>query len=162
MASSKAGTVADYLAELPSDRRDTISSVRDAVRDRIPKGYEEGMGSGMIVWGIPLSIFPDTYNGHPLYIAALGSQKNYCSLYLMGPYGDPAQLKLLQDGFRKAGKKLDMGKSCVRFRSVDDLALDVIGDVIASTPPGDLMRWHEAAHGEGRSLRRAARKSRRS
>ena len=165
MAWSKAGTVADYLAELPPERRDVMSRVRDAVRKGVPGGYEEHMGWGMITWSIPLSTFPDTYNGQPLCIAALGSQKNHCSLYLMGPYGNPVQLKKLQEGFREAGKKLDMGKSCVRFKSADDLPLDVIAEVLASTPPAKLIEWHEMAHGQKKKVgkkKATARKSRRS
>lgn len=165
MAWSKAGTVADYLADLPPERRETISRVRDVVRKGVPAGYEEHMGWGMITWSIPLSTFPDTYNGQPLCIAALGSQKNYCTLYLMGPYGNPVQLRMLQEGFREAGKKLDMGKSCVRFRSPDDLALDVIAEVLASTPPAKLIEWHEMAHGQKPKVgkkKATARKSRRS
>ncbi|MBA3342942.1 MAG: DUF1801 domain-containing protein [Gemmatimonadaceae bacterium] len=154
MASSKASTVAAYLDELPPDRRKAISSVRSLVRKHIPKGYSEGMGWGMITWHIPLSDYPDTYNGQPLCYVALAAQKNYCSLYLMGVYGDPAREKVLKDGFTNAGKKLDMGKSCVHFKSADDLPLDVIGDVIAGMPPEKLIAAIERAHGKKRSARK--------
>lgn len=148
MASTKASTVAAYLEELPPDRRKTMSRVRTVVRKSIPKGYSEGMGWGMITWHIPLSDYPDTYNGQPLCYVALAAQKNYCSLYLMGVYGDPAQEKLLKEGFTKAGKKLDMGKSCVHFKTADDLPLNVIGDVIAGMPPKKLIATIERAHGK--------------
>jgi len=134
MVMSKAATVADYLAELPADRRRTISAVRAVIRKSLPKGYKESVGYGMICYAVPLSTYADTYNGQPLCYAALASQKNYCALYLMNVYGDTQTAKAFRDGFKKAGKKLDMGKSCVRFKTADDLPLDVIGKTIAATP----------------------------
>ena len=148
MVSSKAATVEEYLAELPDDRREAISEVRDLILDRLPDGYVEGMNWGMIVYEVPLERYPDTYNKQPIGLAALASQKNHMSLYL-GPDVWPAD-----SGFRRrwreTGKKLDMGKSCVRFRKVDDLALDVIGDTIAATSVDDLIAWHEKVHGSKR------------
>ena len=134
MVMSKAATVADYLAELPADRRRTISAVRAVIRKSLPKGYKESVGYGMICYAVPLSTYADTYNGQPLCYAALASQKNYCALYLMNVYGDTQTAKAFRDGFKKACKKLDMGKSCVRFKTADDLPLDVIGKTIAATP----------------------------
>ena len=134
MVMSKATTVADYLAELPADQRKTISAVRAVVRKHLPKGYKETIGYGMICYNVPLSTYPDTYNGQPLCYAALAAQKNYCALYLMNVYGDTLMAKAFRDGFKNAGKKLDMGKSCVRFKTADDLPLDVIGETIAATP----------------------------
>jgi len=134
MVMSKAKTVTEYLAELPADRRKTIAAVRAVVRKNLPKGYREAIGYGMICYSVPLSTYPDTYNGQPLCYAALAAQKQYCALYLMNVYGDAARTKALQDAFRKAGKKLDLGKSCVRFKTADDLPLDVIGKTIAATP----------------------------
>lgn len=134
MASSSARTVSAYLAELPPDRRKTIAAVRAVVRKHLPKGYKESMGYGMICYSVPLGRYPDTYNGQPLCYAALAAQKGYCSVYLMGVYGDTAQAKAFREGFNRAGKKLDMGKSRVRFKTADDLPLDVIGAAIAATP----------------------------
>jgi uncharacterized protein YdhG (YjbR/CyaY superfamily) len=134
MVMSKATTVAGYLAELPDDRRKTISAVRAVVRKNLPKGYKETIGYGMICYTVPLSAYPDTYNCQPLCYAALAAQKNYCALYLMNVYGDKPTAKAFRDGFKKAGKKLDMGKSCVRFKTADDLPLDVIGKTIAAMP----------------------------
>ena len=116
------------------------------MRRNLPAGYEEAVVKGMVVWQVPLARYPDTYNGHALWYAALAAQKNYLSLYLMNAYGEPAVARRLQEGFRAAGKKLDMGKSCVRFRAADDLALGTVAEVIASTP---LERWvavAKAAH----------------
>jgi maltooligosyltrehalose synthase len=128
--------VAAFLAELPADRRRELEAVRAVVRRNLPAGYEEALSGKLLVWQVPLEAYPDTYNGHPLWYTALASQKNYLSLYLMNAYGNPALARLLREGFKAAGKKLDMGKSCVRFRAADDLALDVVGEVVASTPMG--------------------------
>lgn len=130
MASSAAATVAQYLASLPADRRAELTRVADVVRAHLPAGYEEGMVYGMMGWYIPLSRFPETYNGQPLVLAALAAQKNAMSLYMMTVYGDKAIEAKFRAGFKTAGKKLDMGKSCVRFKTADALALEVIGDTI--------------------------------
>jgi uncharacterized protein YdhG (YjbR/CyaY superfamily) len=134
MVMSKAKTVTEYLAELPPDRRKTISAVRAVVRKSLPKGYKEGIGYGMICYTVPLATYPVTYNGQPLCYAALAAQKQYCAIYLMNVYGDTPTAKAFREGFKKAGKKLDMGKSCVRFKTADDLPLDVIGRTVAATP----------------------------
>ncbi|OLD43534.1 MAG: hypothetical protein AUI55_01665 [Gemmatimonadetes bacterium 13_1_40CM_2_70_7] len=143
MPRSKAKTVAKYLAELPDDRRQTIAAVRQLVLRHLPKGYEETMSAGMIAYVIPLARFPKTYNGQPLWYAALASEKSYCSLHLMRAYGDPHQTAALKAAFARAGKKLDMGKACVHFKTVEDLELDSIGAVIASTPPEAFIAIYE-------------------
>jgi hypothetical protein len=145
MASSKAATVDEYLRELPDDRRAVVSAVRDVVLRNLPEGYRETMSYGMIGYGIPLERYPDTYNRQPLSFAAIAAQKSYYALYLMCAYQDPAQEQALRDAFAAAGKKLDMGKSCIRFKSLDDLPLDAIGHIIASTPPDAFIARHEAA-----------------
>lgn len=146
MATSKAATVEEYLAELPAERREVVSKVREIVKRNLPKGYNETMQWGMIFYGLPLSRYPKTYNGEPLEYVALAAQKNYYALYLMGPYMDPGQGKQLESAFKRAGKKMDMGKSCLRFRKLEDLPLDAVGEIIASTPPERLIAHHEAAH----------------
>ena len=146
MVQSRAATVADYLAELPKERRDVVSAVLKVVRKNVPSGYREAMLWGMPCWAVPLETFPDTYNGQPLCYAALAAQKSFFALYLTCVYGDPANTRTLKEGFAKAGKKLDMGKSCIRFRRLEDLPLDVIGQVVASTPPEALIARHEAVH----------------
>ncbi|HEX6372273.1 MAG TPA: DUF1801 domain-containing protein [Longimicrobium sp.] len=153
MASSKAETVEQYLQELPEDRRAVVSAVRDQVVRNLPAGYREAMGFGMITWGIPLEDYPDTYNGQPLGYAALAAQKNYYALYVMTPYQDPAQEQWLRDEFAKAGKKLDMGKSCLRFKKLEDLPLDVIGKLIASTPPAEFIAQYEKARADAAAAR---------
>jgi hypothetical protein len=145
MVSSSASTVQGYLDELPPDRREVISQVRKIILDHLPEGYAETMGWGMISYGIPLERYPNTYNGQPLAYAALAAQKRYYALYLMGVYQDKEQEEQLRAAFEKAGKKLNMGKSCLRFRKLDDLPLDVIGDVIAATTPAELIARYEAS-----------------
>jgi hypothetical protein len=144
MVKSNATTVDQYLQELPAERREVIAAVRELVLQHLPEGYCESMNWGMIVWEIPLERYPQTYNGQPLGYAALAAQKNYSALYL-STYQDPEQEAWLKEQFRKAGKKLDMGKCCLRFRKLEDLPLDVIGEVIASTPPERFIAIHEAA-----------------
>ena len=134
MQNKTAKTPEEYLAGLPEGRRDAIAAVRAVVRRNLPKGYAEFVSWGMLNYGIPLSRFRETGNGQPLCYAALAAQKNYCSLYLMSVYADKGQEARLRDGFTAAGKKLDMGKSCVRFKSADDLPLDVVGQLIAAVP----------------------------
>src|SRR5689334_13046321 len=131
---SPATTVTEYLAALPPERRAALAKVRAVIRKNLPAGYREGVLWGMLGYAIPLERFPDTYNGQPLVIAGLAAQKNYLALYLMGVYGSPELLARFRQAFAKAGKKLDMGKSCVRFQSPDDLALDAVADVIRALP----------------------------
>jgi hypothetical protein len=153
MAHSAAQTVTEYLGELPPDRRDAISAVRKVILSNLPKGYEEGMQYGMIGYFIPLSTYPETYNGQALGIAALVSQKNYMSLYLMAVYGNPAIEEWFTRRFKESGKKLDMGKSCVRFKKLDDLPLDLIGETIAKVPVDEYIRYYEASRAQTKSRR---------
>jgi len=146
MARTTATTVDEYLAALPDDRRETVAEIRQLIRKNLPKGYEEAVTSGMLTYQVPLERYPDTYNGQPLAYLALASQKNYCALYLMGAYMEPSLVEKLKDAFAKAGKKMDMGKSCLRFRSADDLPLDGVGKVIAAIPPAKFIAMHEAVH----------------
>jgi hypothetical protein len=137
-------TVKEYLDALPEERREVVSGMRDLVRRSLPAGYRETFAWGMITYVIPLERYPKTYNGQPLSIVALAAQKNYYSLYLMGVYGNPERENWLRDEARKAGKKLDMGKSCVRFRSLADLPLEAIAHVIASITPEQYISFYES------------------
>jgi hypothetical protein len=131
MVSSAATTVDRYLSALPADRRAAISRVRDVVNANLPDGFTEGMQYGMISWFVPLTRYPDTFNGQPAAVASLASQKQYMSLYLMTVYGDKPTEKWFRGAFAAAGKKLDMGKSCIRFKTIEALPLGVIGEAIA-------------------------------
>ena len=156
MPSTVPRTAAEYLRGLDPERRKVLSAVRKVVNANLPQGYVEGIDYGMISWSVPLKTFPDTYNGHPLCCAALAAQKHYNSLYLMAAYRNPRQAAVLRDGFKQHGLKLHMGKSCVRFKSLEDLPLDVIGAVIASLPPHVLIDAHESVHAKKRSRAKRA------
>jgi len=134
MPAAKPNTVADFLAQQTPERRKELERVRALVRKHLPDGYEETLTSGMIVWVVPLERYPDTYNGHALWYAGLGATKSGFSLYLMNAYGSPPLQQKLEEGFAAAGKKLDMGKACVRFKRADDLPLDSIAEIVAATP----------------------------
>jgi Domain of unknown function (DU1801) len=127
VAESDATTVDAYLAELPRDRRATVEGVRAVILEHLPEGFTEGMQYGMIGYYIPLERYSDTYNGQPLAIAALANQKRYISLYLMGIYANDDDAWWFREQWTRSGKRLDMGKSCVRFRKLDDVPLDVVG-----------------------------------
>jgi hypothetical protein len=127
-------TVGTFLAALPLERRREVERVRAVVLQHLPSGYEEAVSQNMLVYQVPLERYRDTYNGKPLWYVAISSAKSYLSLHLMPVYGDAAQAQRLKDGFRSAAKKLDMGKSCIHFQSADDLALDTIGEIVASIP----------------------------
>jgi len=144
MVQSSATTVTQYLAKLPPERRRVISAVRRVIRANLPAGYREAMNWGMIAYEIPLRRYPDTYNGQPLMYAALAAQKNNYAVYLTGLRQDPAQLARLKEGYRRAGKKPDLGGSCVRFRQLEELDLEVIGGIIASTPIEVFLRRYES------------------
>jgi len=132
-----ATSVEAYLNSLPDDRRAAISMVRDTILRNLPEGYKEGMQYGMIGYYVPHSRFPAGYHcdpKQPLNYLSLGSQKNYMSLYLMNVYGDTQTREWFENAYRASGKKLDMGKACVRFKTLEDLPLEVIGEVVARTP----------------------------
>ncbi|HSG49674.1 MAG TPA: DUF1801 domain-containing protein [Longimicrobiales bacterium] len=142
---SEATDVTQYLAELPPDRRQTIAAVREMILEALPDGYVESVNWGMIAYEIPLERYPETYNGQPLGVVALASQKNKCSLYLHGPYMDPDLTERIRAGFEAAGKKLDMGKSCIRFKTADDLVPDVIREAVSALDPDQFIGLYERA-----------------
>lgn len=145
MVSSKAKTVAEYLKELPADRRKEIEAVRKVIKQHLPKGFEEGMLYGMIGYYIPLKDYPETYNGQPLGLASLAAQKNYMTVYLNNIYSDSDIEKWFKQRYKASGKKLDMGKSCVYFNKADDLPLDLIGEVIGMNSKKEFLRMYEDA-----------------
>jgi len=146
-------TVAAYIASLSPERQAVIKKARAFVRKHIPKGYAEFMNWGVINWGIPLEEFANTYNGQPLCYIGLGAQKNYNSLYLMGVYdtgGDytmPFSEKTLAEAFKKAGKRLDMGKCCLHFKTLDDLELTSVANVIGMSTPKQYLAYYKKAKG---------------
>ncbi|WP_141454339.1 DUF1801 domain-containing protein [Pseudoxanthomonas sp. z9] len=144
MPRSEAATVEAYLAGLPEERRDVITTVRDAINRHLPPGYEERMNWGMISWEIPLSRYPETYNRQPLSFVALAAQKNHYALYLMCVHADSPVETELRRAYAEAGKKLDMGKSCLRFKRLEDLLLPEVVRIVAATPVEAHIARHEA------------------
>lgn len=150
---SNASTVAQYLSELSPERRVAVEAVRQTILENLPAGYEEVMNWGMIAYQVPLETYPDTYNGKPLMYAALASQKNHMAIYLTGIYMDDEVRRRFEAAYRATGKRYDVGKSCVRFRKLDDLPLELIGESIASLGVQEFIARVEKA--------RSVRKSRR-
>ncbi|MGH7972819.1 MAG: DUF1801 domain-containing protein [Limisphaerales bacterium] len=151
-------TVDEYLRLLPPDRREAMSAVRKVILANLPKGYEERMIYGMIGYVVPHSIYPKGYHcdpSLPLAFANLGSQKNHMALYLMNVYGDPETERWFRKAWEGAGKKLDMGKACVRFRRLEDVPLDVVGQVIARTPVANYIARVESVLNAPRAKRTA-------
>lgn len=140
---SSADTPEAYLAELPDDRRQALSRLRALILENLPDGYVEAMNWGMIAYEVPLSIVPKTYNGQPLMLAALASQKKHMGLYLCGLNCMPGLKERFEQSYRDKGLKLDMGAACVRFRALDAVDLDAVADVIRSVPVADFARAAE-------------------
>lgn len=145
---SDAATVDDYLRELPADRRAAIEAVRKVIRKNLDKDYEEGMQYGTLSYYVPHSVYPAGYHcdpRQPLMFAAIASQKNYLSFYFMPIYGDANLRTWFEQAWADAGKKLDAGKACIRFKRVEDLALDVIGQAVRRVPARAYIAACEAA-----------------
>lgn len=127
---SNANSIKQYLLELPQERRTAIEAVRKVILDNLPPGYEEVMNWGMITYQVPLAVYPDTYNKKPLMYAALSSQKYHMAVYLIGIYLDEQKRKWFEEEYAATGKKMDIGKSCVRFKKLEDLPLPLVGKAI--------------------------------
>ena len=144
---SKATTVKQYLAELPADRRAAVSAVREVILKNLDKDYEEGMQYGMIGYYVPHRVYPAGYHcdpKQPLPFLGLASQKNNMAVYMMCLWGAGGLRKWFLDSWKKAGKKLDMGSACLRFKKVEDLALDVLGEVIRRVPAKTFIGQYES------------------
>jgi hypothetical protein len=153
---SSAVTVEEYLQGLPADRRTAINAVRQVILANLPKGYVECMSYGMIGYVVPHSLYPAGYHCDPklpLPYAILGSQKNHMAIHLMTVYGDPATEKWFRNAWAAAGKKLDMGKACVRFKKLEDVPLDVVGQIIARVPLKEYIARVEKVIGASASRR---------
>jgi uncharacterized protein YdhG (YjbR/CyaY superfamily) len=144
---SKVTSIAEYLAELPDDRRKALKKIRAEIRKSLPKGYKEGMQYGMIGYFVPHSIYPDGYHcdrRQPVPFASLASQKNHMALYLFCIYTDESLKDWFVKGWKKTGCKIDMGKGCVRFKSIDDVPLELVGKVISRVPVNKFLASYEA------------------
>jgi Domain of unknown function (DU1801) len=147
MVSSQASSTEEYLRELSPEREAALRAIVDVVRANLPPGYRESMQYGMIAWTVPLERLPQTYNRKPLAYIALASQKQYISLYLNHVYGDPAAERWFREAYEATGKRLNMGKSCVRFRHLEDLPLDLIGQAVARTSVDEYVAAYRAVRG---------------
>jgi len=145
MVSSKETTPAAYLASLPSERGKVLSAVRAVIQKHLPKGYVESVNWGMLADEIPLSRYPDTFNKQPLMYLALAAQKSNYTLYFTSVSSDTALMDRLAKAYKTAGNKLDMGNGCLRFRTLEELPLDVIADMVDSTPVERRIELAEAA-----------------
>ncbi|MCE9620591.1 MAG: DUF1801 domain-containing protein [Planctomycetes bacterium] len=146
---SKATTPAKYIAELPPDRRAAISTVHKTIMKNLNKGFEEGMAYGMIAYSVPKSLYPPGYHcdpSLPLGFAGLASQKNYMSLYVM--CGSRQNEAWLRSELAKSGRKLDMGKCCIRFKKLEDLPLEVVGQIIKRTTVKQYVEWYEKSRAD--------------
>ena len=141
---SNASTLEQYLAALPADRREELETVRQVILQNLPEGYEEVLNWGMIAYQVPLETYPDTYNKKPLMYAALAAQKNHMAVYLMAVYGDEKAGRDFEAAYRSTGKRYDAGKSCVRFRTLADLPLELIGATIASVSVSEFVERAKA------------------
>jgi hypothetical protein len=144
---SKAATVKEYLDALPEDRRKALQAVRKVIKANLDKGYKEGMQYGMIGYFVPHSLYPDGYHcdpSEPLPFAGIASQKNHMAIYLMCLYSDANLQEWFKKEWAKTGKKLDMGKSCVRFKKIEDVPLEIIGEVIKRVPVKKFVDHYES------------------
>ena len=145
MVASKAATPEAYIAELPDERAALVSQLRDLVNANLPPGYVERMNWGMISWEVPLERYPVTYNGQPLSYAALAAQKNYTALYLPCVQVSKQRSELIKRAWAATGRKLDMGKSCLRFKRAEEVAQDVLAETIRSVGVEQLIADYEAS-----------------
>ena len=155
---SKAKTVNEYLAGLPEDRRVAIQAMRKVIRKNLDKDYEEGMQYGMIGYYVPHKVYPPGYHcdpKQPLPFAGLASQKNHMAIYLMCIYGSREQEAWFRKEWAKTGKKLDMGKSCISFKKLEDLPLEVIGQAIARVPAKKYIANYESVIKTGGKKKKA-------
>jgi len=145
---SDAQTVDDYIEALPAERQETVRQVRQLILDNLPQGYEEGMGYGMIGYFVPLSTYPQGYLGDttkPLPYIGLASQKNHIALYFMHIYGIPELARWFETEFKKSKKKMDMGKSCLRFKKLEDLPLSLIAQSVAKMTVPELITMYSSS-----------------
>jgi uncharacterized protein YdhG (YjbR/CyaY superfamily) len=144
---SKATTVEQYLAELPADRQKAMNELRKVIKKNLPKGFKEGMGYGNMGWSVPHSLYPSGYHCTPelpLPFIGIASQKNFIAVYHMGVYVDPKLYKWFVDEYAKAGVgKLDMGKSCIRFKNPDKIPYQLIGELASKITPYEWIATYE-------------------
>ena len=159
-----ASTVTEYLAALPADRREALNAVRRGINRALPPGYKEGIQFGVISWFVPLSTYPAGYGGNKkvaLPLISLASMKNYMALHMVCFYGQPKLREWFIAQYAKSGKKLDMGQGCLRFKTLPELALDVVESTVARLPVEDYTAGYQAmrdAMGKGKGKAKPAAK----
>ena len=151
-------TVNQWLASVPAERKAAINAVRRAVNANLPKGYEETVDWGMLAWVVPLTTLPETHNGRPLLLAALGAHRKLMTIYLMNVYSDPKFRKEFQAAYKDTGKKLNMGGCCVHFKTLDDLPLDLVGNTIGRVTVGQYVKRYESSRPKKASKKKASKK----
>ena len=153
--------VEEYLASLPEDRREAITAIREVILKNLPKGYEEGIQWGMPSYFVPLSEYPSGYNcqpDQPLPFVGFASQKNHMAFYGFCIYMDDALKDRFIEDWKKTGKKLDMGKSCMRFKKLEDVPLKVIGDAVKRVPMKKYIKQYEEELQTSGSRKKTAKK----
>ena len=144
---SKATTPDAYMAEIPEERQKAFTKLRSVIKKNIPKGFSESMGYGMMGWVVPHSKYPAGYHCNPkdpLPFIGIASQKNFIAIYHMGVYADPALLKWFTTAHAKASpRKLDMGKSCIRYKKPDDIPFELIGELASKMTPDEWIAIYE-------------------
>ena len=150
MGKTPALAVEQYLSELPAERQQALSAVRNVILKNLPSGYEETMLFGMISYVIPLATYPVTYNKQPLTYVSLTSQKHHMAIYLMNIYASPETEQWFDREYAASGKRLNRGKACVRFKKLDDLPLELIGEAVAKTSLAEYIQLYEASRQKGR------------
>ncbi|MCF8529529.1 MAG: DUF1801 domain-containing protein [Aquiluna sp.] len=153
MVSSRAATVEQYLSELDPKRAKDVTMLRELCLANLPGELEEVMEWGMISYQVPFELVPETYNGKPLLFAAFAAQKNYISLYLMGIYGFDEARERFEKRWIESGKKLNIGKACIRFKSVEDIPLEVIRGALSEISVQDFVAMYEDVRGSHRKKR---------
>jgi hypothetical protein len=151
-----------YLEKLPEDRRAAMSAVRDVINKNLPKGYEEGIQYNMIGWFVPHSIYPAGYHCNPkepLPFISLASQKNHMAAYMFCLYMDPAEIERFEARWAESGKKLDMGKSCVRFKNLEGVCLEAIGEAVKRMPVKKFVEQYESQYGAAQARNAAKKKA---
>ncbi len=152
-------TAKELLDALPDDRRKALAKVRSVIRKNLPKGYQEQVEGNFIHYVVPLKRYPNTYNGKPLQFVSLASQSRHMAIYMMCTYGDEAHRAWFEKAYADAGKKLDAGKACVRFKRLEDLPLEVIGEAVARVSVDDYLAVYERARAGTKTGKRQAKRA---
>ncbi len=141
-------SIEDYVSKLPEERQEVFKKLFDTIKNHLPEGFEENISYGMIGWGVPLEKYPAGYHcipGSPLPFISVASQKNFIAVYHMGMYAKPELLNWFTEEFPKHSKrKLDMGKSCIRFKKMDEIPFELIAELSKKMTVDEWISLYEA------------------